>query len=397
MRAYRFRIYPSKKQEELLNTHLWLAKNLWNELLEHSKQTYKDFGYFPTKNTLQLIVKDYGLYSQAQQEVAHRVFNSVMRVFKLRKKGVECGFPRFKSFDRMKSLLYPQYECGFWLDKKLRVTPFGEIAIKKHRAVTGEIKTLTLKRESCGKWFAIFSVETSKEVPKENKGEAVGIDLGLKTFATLSNGMRINNPRHFKKYEERLAFIQTKFSKKKKRSKNRNKAKIRVAKLYEKISDCRKDFLHKISTELVNDYSFIALEKLASQEMAEQHYGKSINDAGWNMFANFLAYKAEGAGCRVVFVDPKNTSKMCSRCGNIRKDLSLRDRTYTCPECGLSTDRDLNAARNILIRATPGQGGSNACNSLQKERDVAERSNVYEAGSLHPLRWEHVTNTYKYV
>jgi putative transposase len=385
MRAYKFRIYPSKKQEELLNHHLWLAKNLWNEMLEHSKQTYKDFGYFPTRNTLQLMVKNTGLFSQTQQEVAHRVYNSLMRVFKLRKKGVECGFPRFKSFDRMKSLHYPQYGFGFWLDRKLRVTPFGEIAIKKHREIKGKIKTLALKRESSGKWFAVFSVEEEKSTKKENKGEAVGIDLGLKTFATLSNGMKIENPRHLMKHEDRLAFIQRKFSRKKKRSKSRKRAKVRIARLYEKVADTRKDFLHKISTHRVNDYSFIALEKLASKEMSEENYGKQINDAGWNMFANMLAYKAEGAGCRVVFVDPRDTSKMCSGCGNIRNDLTLRDRVYKCPSCGLSTDRDINAARNILTRATPGQGGSNACNSLHKERDVAERSNVYEAGSTHPL------------
>jgi len=126
----------------------------------------------------------------------------------------------------------------------------------------------------------------------------------------------------------------------------------------------------------VNDYSFIALEKLASKEMSEENYGKQIHDAGWSMFANMLAYKAEGAGCRVVFVDPKDTSKTCSRCGSIRDDLSLWDRTYTCPKCGLSTDRDLNAAVNILIRATEGHSGSNACNSLQKERDVALATSV---------------------
>jgi len=376
MRTYKFRIYPSKRQEELLNTYLWLAKNLWNELLAHCKQTYEDFGYFPTKNTLQLMVKEYGLYSQTQQEIAHRIYNSVIRVFKLKKKGVKCGFPRFKSFDRMKSLHYPQSTQGFKLYKKLTVTPFGEIAIKKHREIKGRIKTLILKRESSGKWFAVFTAEEEKPTPKENKGEAIGIDLGLRIFATLSNGMRINNPRHFKKYENRLAFIQRKFSRKKKGSTSRKRAKIRVAKLHEKISDCRRDFLHKISTELVNDYSFIASERLASREMAEQNYGKQINDAGWNMFANMLAYKAEGAGCRVVFVDPENTSKMCSRCGNLRKDLSLRDRTYACPECGLTLDRDLNSAVNILTKATPGQGGSNACNSLQKERDVAIATSV---------------------
>jgi len=376
MRAYKFRIYPSKKQEELLNHHLWLAKNLWNELLEECKRMYENFSYFPTKNTLQLMVKDYGLYSQTQQEVAHRVHNSVMRVFILKKKGLKCGFPRFKSFDRMKSLHYPQYEFGFSLDKKLKVTPFGEIPIKKHRKIKGEIKTLTLKKEASGKWFAIFCVETPEEIPKENRGEKIGIDLGLMRFATLSNGMKIDNPRYFKKYEDRLAFIQRKSSFHKKRTKNYKKAKIRVAKLHEKISDCRRDFLHKISTELVNNYSFIALEKLASQEMAEENYGKQINDAGWNMFANMLAYKAEGAGCMVVFVNPGNTSKMCSGCGNIKDNLTLCDRIYSCPKCGLSTDRDLNSAHNILIRATPGQGGSNACNSLHKERDVAVATSV---------------------
>ena len=375
MRVYKFRIYPSKKQGECLNHHLWLAKNLWNELLEHCKQTYEDFGYLPTKSTLQIMVKGYGLYSQTQQEVAHRVYNSVMRVFKLKKKGIKCGFPRFKSFDRMKSIYYPQYGTGFWLDKKLKVTPFGEIAIKKHRRIKGQIKTLTLKRESSGRWFAVFCVEKPKEIPKINKGGAVGIDLGLKNFATLSNGMRINNPRHFKKHEDRLAFIQRKFSKKKKGSGKRKKAKIRVAKLHEKITDTRKDFLHKISAELVNDYSIIAVEKLASKEMSEENYGKQINDAGWNMFANMLAYKAEGAGCRVMFVNPENTSKMCSRCGNLEENLTLGHRIYTCPNCGLSTDRDLNSAVNILMRATPGQGGSNACNSIM-ERDAAEAASV---------------------
>ncbi len=376
MRAYKFRIYPSKKQEKEMFQHIWIAKNMWNELLEHCKQTYKDFGYFPTKNTLQLMVKECGLYSQTQQEIAHRVYNSVTRVFKLRRKGVECGFPRFKSIDRMKSLYYPQYGSGFSLDKKLTVTPFGEIAVNKHREIKGRIKTLTLKRESSGKWFAIFTVETLGKIPRENGGEAVGIDLGLKTFATLSNGKMIKNPRHLMKHEDRLAFIQRKFSKKKKGSGNRKKAKVRVAKLHEKVANTRRDFLHKATTDLVNDYSFIASERLASKEMSEQHYGKFINDAGWSMFANMLAYKAEGAGCRVVFVDPENTSKMCSRCGNIRDDLSLGDRIYACPNCGLLIDRDLNAARNILMRATPGQGGSNACNSLQKERDVAVATSV---------------------
>jgi len=375
MRAYKFRIYPSKKQEELLNNHLWLAKELWNELLDCCKQMYKDFGYFPTKNTLQFMVKNYGLYSQTQQEIAHRVFNATFRVFKLRKQGKECGFPRFKSIDRMKSLHYPQYGVGFSLVEKLKVTPFGEIAIKRHREIKGKIKTLTLKRESSGKWFAVFCVHVHKEIQKENKGEVVGIDLGLMSFATLSDGIKIKNPRYLEQYEDRLAFVQRKFSNKKKGSTSRKRAKLKLARLHEKVANTRADFLHKISTQLVNDYSIIALEKLASKDMAQQKYGKQIYDAAWNMFANVLAYKAESAGCKVVFVDPRDTSKMCNRCGNIRDDLTLWDRTYSCPKCGLSTDRDLNSAVNILMKATAGHAGSNACNSLL-ERDVAIATSV---------------------
>ena len=378
MRTYKFRICPSKKQEELLNKHLWLAKELWNELLEHCKQVYNDFGYFPTKNTLQLMVKDYGLYSQTQQEIAHRVYNSVMRVFKMRKKGLKCGFPRFKSFDRMKSLYYPQDypHGGFWLHEKLTVTPFGEIAIKKHREITGKIKTLTLKREASGKWVAIFCVETQKEIPKENNGQVVGVDLGLMSFATLSNGEVIRNPRHFKEYEDRLAFFQRRLSRRKKESIKRKKVKLKVAKLHEKISNTRRDFLHKISTELVNDYPVIALEKLASKEMSEENYGKYIRDAGWNMFANMLAYKTEGAGCRVVFVNPENTSQECSNCHQIvKKDLT--ERMHNCPFCGLSIDRDLNAAQVILIRATEGHSGSNASGDAAIVASVKEEVRTY--------------------
>ncbi len=355
MKAYKFRIYPSESQEMQMKEHLWVAKNLWNELLAYSKEHYQKTGKFPNKNELQKLVKGKGLYSQTQQTIAHKVSNSVFRVFKLRKKGIKCGFPRFKSIDRMKSLLYPQ--SGFKLDKKLKVTPFGEISIKQHREIEGRIKTLSLKMEASGKWFAVLCAEQDKKEPRQNNGGAVGIDLGLKTFATLSNGDIIKNPKHLKRYEDKLSSLQKRLSKKKKGSINRKKAKHKVAILHEKISNTRADFLHKTSTSLVNDYSFIALEKLASQDMAEQNFGKYINDAGWNMFANMIGYKAESAGCQVVFVNPKDTTQKCSNChGIVKKDLT--ERIHNCPSCGLSIDRDLNAAKNILLRATQGHCGS---------------------------------------
>lgn len=378
LRNYRFRLYPSKTQQKEMNNHLWLAKNLWNELLAHCKQTYNDFGYFPTKNTLQIMVKNYGMFSQTQQEISHRIHNSVMRVFKLKKKGIKCGFPRFKSIDRVKSLHYPQYGCGFTLKEKLKVTPFGEISIKRHREIKGKPKTLTLKKEPTGKRFAIFCVEQEKKQPKQNKGEGVGIDLGLMKFATLSNGKVIKNPRHLKKYEERLAFYQRELLKKKKKtkyckSKNRKKAKVKVARVYEKVENTRKDFLHKLSTKLVNNYSLIVLEKLAPQEMAEKQLGKSINDASWNMFASMISYKAEEAGSKIIFVNQKNTSKECSRCGEL-VNKHLWDRIHNCPNCGLVMDRDLNASLNILNRATVGTTGSNACGNVAMATSMKQES-----------------------
>ena len=350
-RTYKFRLYPSKAQEKELCSHLWISKELWNKLLDATIRKYDGEKKFPTKSEFQVMVKDSGLYSQTAQGIAHRLYRAVRAKAKAKKEGKKWGFPRFKSFDRMKSLYYPQNEIGFSLNKKLKVTPFGEINIKKHREIKGAIKTLTLKRESSGKWFAVFCAEQEPEQPKMNNGGRIGIDLGLMTFATLSNGEKIANPHHLKRHEERLAFFQRELSKKKKGSCHRKKAKKEVAKLHEKIANTRLDFLHKTANRLLSAYSRIAMEKLASREMIMHGHGKGINDASWGIFTNILAYKAENAGSKVVFVDPKNTSKECSGCGQL-VDKTLWDRQHDCPSCGLSIDRDINAAINILTRAT---------------------------------------------
>lgn len=200
--SYKFRIYPSKKQIELLNYHLWLSKQLWNELLALNKQLYSNFGYFYSRSAMNLMVKNFGLFSQTQQAVGRKLAFSLKQFFKLKKQNKKGGFPRFKTFNRVHSLYYPQ--CGFWLDNKLKVTPFGDLQIKKHREISGKIKTLTLLKESSGKWFALFFVEKDYESPKVNEGNRVGIDLGLMNFATLSVGSVIENPRLLRKYEEKL-------------------------------------------------------------------------------------------------------------------------------------------------------------------------------------------------
>lgn len=356
-----------------MKEHLWIEKNLWNMLLEANQKKYDEEKKFLTKNDMQKMVKNTGLYAQVAQTLSHRLQRALWHMVKMRKQGKKCGYPRFKSIDRIKSLNYPQY--GFRLDKKLKVTPFGEISIKKHREIEGKIKTLTLKREPTGKWFAIFCAEIKPRIPKINDGEQVGIDLGLMKFAVLSNKKVIKNPRHLKQHEEKLAQLQRRLSTKKKGSKNRKRAKLKIARLHEKVSNTRADFLHKTSTRLVNDYSLIALEKLASSEMAEQNFGKSIKDAGWSMFANMISYKAEEAGCRVIFVDPKNTTQECSNCHEIvKKDPS--DRIHDCPFCDLVMDRDLNAAKNILIRATQGHCGSQACGDKETGLPIKQEAHA---------------------
>ncbi len=341
-----------------MRRHFFIAKNLWNDLLAHSKQLYADYGMFPTRSALKLMVKNTGLFSQTAQDIAQRLERAIWRFVQLKRQHKKAGFPRFKPIDRMKSLHYPQF--GFSLEKKLKVTPFGEIVIKKHREISGKTKTLTIKRESSGKWFAIFCAEIMETPEKTNRGSKVGVDLGLKNFATLSDGRIIKNPRHLKERAEKLALLQRRLSRKKKGGRNRQKAKLKVARAYESVANARHDFLHKTANSLLSSYSFIALEELRAQEMAQRNFGKWINDAAWRKFSHILAYKAESAGCRVEFVNPRDTTKECSNCGEL-VEKALWDRQHNCPNCSLSIDRDLNAARNILKRATAGTAGSNAC------------------------------------
>ncbi|MBI4176968.1 MAG: IS200/IS605 family element transposase accessory protein TnpB [Candidatus Aenigmarchaeota archaeon] len=359
-KAYKFRLYPNKAQDTEIRKHLWASKELWNRLLENTKQRYDTERKFFSRSELQSMAKNAGLYSQVSQAVAHRLHRALKAKIKAKREGKKWGFPRFKSFDNMKSLYYPQKGFKFCSDRKLRITRFGGINIKKHRDIRGKIKTLSLKREPTGKWFAIFCVEQETEKPRTNSGRSIGTDLGLINFATLSDGTIIKNPRHLGKHEERLAFQQRRLSRKNVGSNNREKIKHKLAKTHEKISNARLDFLNKTANRLLSNYSMVAMEKLTSRKMATQGRGKWVNDAGWGKFASILRYKAESAGCRVVFVDPKGTSQICSGCGAL-SDKTLWDRIHDCQQCGLVVNRDINAAINIFNRATAGQAGSNAC------------------------------------
>ncbi|MEW6036522.1 MAG: transposase [Candidatus Micrarchaeota archaeon] len=378
IRSWKFRLYPTRVQSQEMQDHLRLSKNLWNEMLELTKDTYATYGKFSTANALNELAKTSGLYSQVAQDVFRRLNKSIVGMMARRKKGLKAGFPRFRNMERTKSLTYPQF--GFSLKgKKLKAGPFGEINIRLHRQVIGNIKTLTLKREASGRWYAILTAEEKPRPAAVNNGSRVGIDLGLANFAVLSDGSIIRNPKHLGRYEKLLKKKQQDLSIKKKGGRNREKAKHGLAVVHEKVRNSRKDFLHKLSRQLVNAHSLIALEDLNSANMSKQNYGKSINDAGWGEFANMLSYKAESAGSRVVFVNPAGTTKKCSSCGGtVNKELW--ERKHNCPFCGLSIDRDLNAARNILARATGGTPGSNACGDVSIGMSVKQDASRFSAG-----------------
>ncbi len=284
-----------------------------------------------------------------------RAFQSFFR--RVKDKSVKAGYPRYKSDGRYDSICYPQ-EPGFELTPLgLRLSRIGTVKIRLHRALSGTVKTCTIRRDA-GNWYACFSVELEPvivPVPEDH----IGIDVGIKSFAVFSDGTVIENPRHLRKSEKKLAHKQRRLSGKKKGSSNRGKARQSLAKLHLKVRNQRADFHHKLSRKVVDRYGFIAVEDLNIQGMVRNRcLAKVISDAGWGQFLRFLAYKAENAGCRVESVPARDTSIMCSRCER-RVPKSLSDRVHACPYCGLILDRDHNAAENILGRA--GTARINAC------------------------------------
>jgi putative transposase len=224
----------------------------------------------------------------------------------------------------------------------------GEVKILLHRPTEGTPKTATITRSSTGKWYVCFSCECPEPSPLPTTGQQVGIDVGLKTFATLSDGQHLANPRFFRTQERVLANVQRRLSKEKQGAPERAKRRHVVARVHERIAWRRGDFTHQHSRRIVNAFDLIAVEDLSVNRMTHHHcLAKSIYDVAWSQFASLLSYKAAWGGRKVVAVNPAYTSQDCSRCGH-RQPLSLSDRTYTCPCCGLVLDRDLNAAKNIL-------------------------------------------------
>ena len=292
------------------------------------------------------------VHSQVLQNAQLRVDLAFQSFFRRVKSGdKKAGYPRFRSRFRYDSLCFPQYPGGAELkDGKLFIRKIGTIRLNLHRPIPPEatIKTTTIRKTSTGKWFAFFSVEVPLSKPLDPVERAVGIDLGLESFLTTDQGVKAKNPRFFRKSEKALAKVQRRFARTKKGTPERRFRRKAVARVHEKIANQRSNYAHKISRKLVDHFGIIVFEDLKPSRMIKNHcLAKSIADVAWTQIRNYTTYKAEEAGRTVVLVNPAYTSQDCSRC-SFRVKKKLSERTHNCPSCGLSMDRDQNAALNIL-------------------------------------------------
>ncbi|EFH90641.1 RNA-guided endonuclease InsQ/TnpB family protein [Ktedonobacter racemifer] len=403
VKASVYRLYPTRKQEGTLLWTLRRCKELYNASLEERTAAYKMAGvsvsYGMQSEQLPQLKEErpeyQEIYSQVQQDVLRRLDKAMKAFFRRVDEGQPPGYPRYKSNARYRSFTYPQsgYEIIGALTShdtkkkktcRLKLSKIGHLKMVMHRPIKGTIKGCTIKHDG-DQWYAVFSVEQAiGATPVHPSTKTVGIDMGITSYATLSTGEQIANPRIYRSTEQQIKEAHRRLSRRKRGSHRRARAKRALTRLYRKVRHRRQDFLHKASRQLVNQYGMLVFEALQIPNMtarpklkpaeapaplqgsnsgtaaAVTHYlpngaaakgglNKSILDAAWGRFITLCACKAEEAGGMVVKVAPQQTSQLCSGCGVlVPKDLSVR--WHSCPTCGAELDRDENAALNILRR-----------------------------------------------
>lgn len=351
MITHKFRLYPNRQTENNLLEALEICRQGYNTFLgELNNQKVID------KSLIQGIIPDMKIcdsrftkvHSKVLQYEVYKLFSNLKGLSATKKKGRKIGSLRFKGKGIFKTFTYNQ--SGFRIDwndsrnQNLWLSKIGNIPIRCHRKVAGIIKQITIKHFPSGKWYA-FVIEDGVKPQKTANNKVVGIDLGLTDIVYDSDGNRIQNPRHLKQKEKRLKHLQRLMSNKKKRSNNRNRFRIQLARCYESLVNSRDDFLHKLSNYYATNYGIIAIEDLTIKNMVQSRYSKSINDASWGKFRQLLGYKVESAGGLMVAVNPRGTTQRCSQCGNIVLK-EIQDRWHKC-SCGFEAERDYNSALEI--------------------------------------------------
>jgi len=351
-KTYKYRLYPTTAQACALAEQLEEACWLYNAALQERRDAYQRGGlsltYYDQANQLKDIrtAGDLGLANfSASQDVLRRVDKTFKAFFRRVKAGDKAGYPRFKSRRRFDSYTFPSYGDGCRLTgARLYLQGIGHVKVKLHRPIIGGIKTVTVKRQA-GKWYVCFSVEYETQ-PLPETDNVVGLDVDLLSFATLSDGTTLDNPRYYRKAQAKLQRAQRRVARRKRGSHNRRKAVVLLQKAHAHVQNQRADFHHKMARTLVNTYGVIAVEDLNIKGLASGVLAKSVHDAGWSAFISKLAYKVVEAGRKLVHVNPRGTSQTCLCGASVPKTLAQR--WHQCEQCGLSTARDYVSAQLIL-------------------------------------------------
>lgn len=362
IRIYKYRLYPTYRQKETLDCNLRLCCELYNAALEERigsyKTTRKSVRRFDQQRQLkeirQIRPEFQGIRFNVLNDVLLRLEKSFQSFFRRGKHGEKPGFPRFKSTRLYNSLSFTKDTYRI-VGNRIILGKVGGVKIKLHRDLPEIIKTCVIKKV-CGAWYACIACEiTPRSLPQSN--QEIGIDVGLKSFAVLSDGAVINNPRWYQTAQAQLRVAQRRVSRRKKGSHRRRKAIAILQKIHQHISNQRQDFHHKLSQFVVQKYEVIAVEDLNVKGLASGMLAKFVHDAGWASFLQLLAYKAESAGRKLIKVNPSGTSQICI-CGAI-VPKKLSDREHACTNCGLLADRDYVSAQIILQRARNTPSGVN--------------------------------------